>query len=191
MKNLLITLIIFLSSQSWAQDTIVHKSGEIEAVKILSLDLDSKLLVYSVGNDTIYTTTDSIDRYILHSDLGNSNIIPIPGDIIENSKDQNFKKRFRNTPLYDYGNFSISTNLTALANILPTNSRVTIEPELQLINKLSIKIPLTYGFKGHQEMGVIENLSYSEAEILRSYDLTRNTGYFQNQEISIKTMPKR
>ena len=46
---------------------------------------------------------------------------------------------------HQFGAFSIGTNLTALFRNRPYNSRLTIEPEYQFSDHLSIKLPLVIG----------------------------------------------
>jgi len=55
MKNLITTLLVLLSLQLMAQDTIVFRTGKVEEVKILSWKKESNLIVYISSNDTIYS----------------------------------------------------------------------------------------------------------------------------------------
>jgi len=55
MKNLITTLLVLLSLQLMAQDTIVFRTGKVEDVKILSWKKESNLIVYISSNDTIYS----------------------------------------------------------------------------------------------------------------------------------------
>ncbi len=69
MKNLITTLLVLLSLQLMAQDTIVFRTGKVEAVKILSLKKESNLIVYISSNDTIYSNLLNFDKIVLHSKL--------------------------------------------------------------------------------------------------------------------------
>ena len=69
MKNLITTLLVLLSLQLMAQDTLVHSQGNIEAVRILSLEKESNLIVYISSNDTIYSNLLNFDKIVLHSKL--------------------------------------------------------------------------------------------------------------------------
>ena len=69
MKNLITTLLVLLSLQLMAQDTIVFRTGKVEEVKILSWKKESNLIVYISSNDTIYSNLLNFDKIVLHSKL--------------------------------------------------------------------------------------------------------------------------
>ena len=64
MKNLITTLLVLLSLQLMAQDTIVFRTGKVEEVKILSWKKESNLIVYISSNDTIYSNLLNFDKIV-------------------------------------------------------------------------------------------------------------------------------
>jgi len=144
MKNLITTLLVLLSLQLMAQDTIVYNTGKVEAVKILSLKKESNLIVYISSNDTIYSNLLNFDKIVLHSKLEGSSDRVVNTASISNSTGEFNIKRSR-IHKYNYGQFSVSTNLTALIPLYVTGGRVTIEPEYRFNNFFSIKAPISIG----------------------------------------------
>jgi hypothetical protein len=127
-----------------AQDTIVFRTGKVEEVKILSWKKESNLIVYISSNDTIYSNLLNFDKIVLHSKLeGSSDPVVNTASISKRTSEVNIKRRRINK--YNYGQFSVSTNLTALIPLYLTGGRVTIEPEYRFNNFFSIKAPISIG----------------------------------------------
>ena len=144
MKNLITTLLVLLSLQLMAQDTLVHSQGNIEAVKILSLKKESNLIVYISSNDTIYSNLLNFDKIVLHSKLeGSSDPVVNTASISKRISEVNMKISGINK--YNYGQFSVSTNLTALIPLYLAGGRVTIEPEYRINELFSVKLPISIG----------------------------------------------
>lgn len=150
MRVLISTILLSMSFQTTAQDTIVHKSGKIEAVQVLNLDKGLKLMVYAIADDTIYMSTDNFEKYMIHSPSVKFKIEEKPLTV-ESSEEKQFENVAKRFPRYEYGKFSIGTNLFALMQFSGRNTRMTIEPEFTLSKKFSLKIPLTIGLSGFDE----------------------------------------
>ena len=151
MKNLITTLLVLLSLQLMAQDTIVFRTGKVEAVKILSLKKESNLIVYISSNDTIYSNLLNFDKIVLHSKLeGSSDPVVNTASISKRTSEVNMKISGINK--YNYGQFSVSTNLTALIPLYLAGGRVTIEPEYRFNNFFSIKAPISIGIPRNSQV---------------------------------------
>jgi hypothetical protein len=144
MKNLITTLLVLLSLQLMAQDTIVFRTGKVEEVKILSWKKESNLIVYISSNDTIYSNLLNFDKIVLHSKLeGSSDPVVNTASISKRTSEVNIKRSGINK--YNYGQFSVSTNLTALFPNYLAGGRVTIEPEYRINELFSVKLPISIG----------------------------------------------
>ena len=144
MKNLITTLLVLLSLQLMAQDTIVFRTGKVEEVKILSWKKESNLIVYISSNDTIYSNLLNFDKIVLHSKLeGSADPVMNTASISKRTSEVNIKRSGINK--YNYGQFSVSTNLTALIPLNLTVGRVTIEPEYRINELFSVKLPISIG----------------------------------------------
>ena len=144
MKNLITTLLVLLSLQLMAQDTIVFRTGKVEEVKILSWKKESNLIVYISSNDTIYSNLLNFDKIVLHSKLeGIFDPVVNTASISKRTSEVNIKRSGINK--YNYGQFSVSTNLTALIPLNLTVGRVTIEPEYRINELFSVKLPISIG----------------------------------------------
>jgi hypothetical protein len=142
MKNLITTLLVLLSLQLMAQDTIVFRTGKVEAVKILSWKKESNLMVYISSNDTIYSNLLNFDKIVLHSKLeGSADPVVNTASISKRTSEVNIKRS--GIKKYNYGQFSVSTNLTALIPLYLTGGRVTIEPEYRINELFSVKLPIS------------------------------------------------
>lgn len=172
MKIRFTLLVLLLSIGSFAQDTILHSSGEIEAVQILKLDKESNLIVYKSKNDTIYSSFKNIELFVVHSDLTekNTNLID---NVVESGVSKGYiapksKRVYKNT----YGTFSVSTNLTALIPFRYQANRITIEPEYRVNEFFSVKLPLSIGL----------------ASVMSSYQ--NYPGYFSQVYVDYSTPPE-
>lgn len=167
MKKLLTLSLIIFSFQLIAQDTIVHKSGKIEAVKIIQLDENLDFIVYKSGNDTIYSKVSNFENYKLHSvikDLSESpKMLKIDG-----SKNQIFEGLAKRFPRYQYGRFCIATNVVSPLRMNGRNSRITIEPEYRLNNYFSIKTAITLGLNNFDNTYDNQNESYNVSDWYRT-----------------------
>jgi len=152
-----------------AQDTLVHSTGKVEAVKILSLKKESNLIVFISSNDTIYSNLLNFDKIVLHSKLEGSSDPFVNTASISNSIGEFNIKRSR-IHKYNYGQFSVSTNLTALIPLDLAGGRVTIEPEYRFNNFFSIKAPISIGIPRNR----------------RPYD---SQPYFDSQYLNYSTGP--
>lgn len=197
LKYIIIILAIIVGHNTSAQDTIVSKSGKTEAVQIISLVPNSEIIVYKIGNDTIFSRIDNIEKYMLHSELGSLYELSISNDNIEHIENKKFTHQlFLKYPKFDYGKLSLSSNLGAALPLCVTNSRITIEPEYQLNKKLSIKVPIVFGlkksnrywyhFKDNKENWPGYHL-YSDYNIL-SWDVN---SYNQNPNATMENIPNR
>ena len=151
MKNIITTLLVLLSLQLMAQDTLVHSQGNFEAVRILSLKKESNLIVYISSNDTIYSNLLNFDKIIVHTQLDGSDDTFMNTASISNSIGEFNIKRSR-IHKYNYGQFSLSTNLTALIPLYLEGGRVTIEPEYRFNNFFSIKAPISIGIPRNSQI---------------------------------------
>jgi len=150
MKNLITTLLVLLSLQLMAQDTIVFRTGKVEEVKILSWKKESNLIVYISSNDTIYSNLLNFDKIVLHSKLeGSSDPVVNTASISKRTSEVNIKRSGINK--YNYGRFSVSTNLTALIPLNLTVGRATIEPEYRINELFSLKLPVSVGIPRNRQ----------------------------------------
>ena len=172
MKNLITTLLVLLSLQLMAQDTLVHSQGNIEAVKILSLKKESNLIVYISSNDTIYSNLLNFDKIVLHSKLeGSADPVMNTASISKRTSEVNIKRS--GIKKYNYGQFSVSTNLTALIPLNLTVGRVTIEPEYRINELFSVKLPISIGIPRNRRSYYVKKpnfdsqyLNYSTAPVM-------------------------
>ena len=172
MKNLITTLLVLLSLQLMAQDTIVFRTGKVEAVKILSLKKESNLIVYISSNDTIYSNLLNFDKIVLHSKLeGSADPVMNTASISKRTSEVNIKRS--GIKKYNYGQFSVSTNLTALIPLNLTVGRVTIEPEYRINELFSVKLPISIGIPRNRRSYYVKKpnfdsqyLNYSTAPVM-------------------------
>ena len=172
MKNLITTLLVLLSLQLMAQDTLVHSQGNIEAVRILSLEKESNLIVYISSNDTIYSNLLNFDKIVLHSKLeGSADPVVNTASISKRTSEVNIKRS--GIKKYNYGQFSVSTNLTALIPLNLTVGRVTIEPEYRINELFSVKLPISIGIPRNRRSYYVKKpnfdsqyLNYSTAPVM-------------------------
>ena len=172
MKNLITTLLVLLSLQLMAQDTIVFRTGKVEAVKILSLKKESNLIVYISSNDTIYSNLLNFDKIVLHSKLeGISDPVVNTASISKRTSEVNIKRS--GIKKYNYGQFSVSTNLTALIPLNLTVGRATIEPEYRINELFSVKLPVSIGIPRNRQSYYVKKpnfdsqyLNYSTAPVM-------------------------
>lgn len=150
MKNILLLSFIFFWIQLNAQDTIVYKSGETKAVQILKLKKESNLIVYTLGKDTIYSSFKNIERFTMNSKVNNESTEITSSGTDNISTKRVYVKKEVNVKTYDYGTFSISTNLAALLNLRYVSSRMTIEPEYRINENFSVKTPIYIGILPNQ-----------------------------------------
>lgn len=178
MKSILIILTFYSATLAFGQDTLVRKDGSILTVQILELDKNKELIVYQLDGQETVVSFNALKSYILHSDLSTSSsssksmpfVVPIDSRL-------NFKSK-SNIP-YRYGPWSVSTNLTALFNFGPTNSRLTVEPEYQFHPKFSLKVPLMFGMFNNYETGVRTSSFLTSS----SYGYSTPTNYPQMIEL--------
>ena len=172
MKNLITTLLVLLSLQLMAQDTIVFRTGKVEEVKILSWKKESNLIVYISSNDTIYSNLLNFDKIVLHSKLeGSADPVVNTASISKRTSEVNIKRS--GIKKYNYGQFSVSTNLTALIPLNLTVGRVTIEPEYRINELFSVKLPISIGIPRNRRSYYVKKpnfdsqyLNYSTAPVM-------------------------
>ena len=172
MKNLITTLLVLLSLQLMAQDTIVFRTGKVEEVKILSWKKESNLIVYISSNDTIYSNLLNFDKIVLHSKLeGSADPVMNTASISKRTSEVNIKRS--GIKKYNYGQFSVSTNLTALIPLNLTVGRVTIEPEYRINELFSVKLPISIGIPRNRRSYYVKKpnfdsqyLNYSTAPVM-------------------------
>ncbi len=153
MKSLVFILMLCLSMDSFGQDTLVKKDGSIVPVKILDLDETVGLITYEFEGQTVVASIASLESYRLHSVLTHEN-----DDVTTNSYREKLPSVLQANPKittrYDYGPWSVSSNLTALFNFGALNSRMSIEPEYTVNDYFSIKTPITFGIFNNYTIGV-------------------------------------
>jgi hypothetical protein len=174
MKNLITTLLVLLSLQLMAQDTIVFRTGKVEEVKILSWKKESNLIVYISSNDTIYSNLLNFDKIVLHSKLeGSADPVVNTASISKRTSEVNIKRS--GIKKYNYGQFSVSTNLTALIPLYLTGGRVTIEPEYRINELFSVKLPISIrtsrNIRSHYPKPYFDSqyLNYSTGPVMFGY----------------------
>lgn len=153
MKFILFFLTLCATTVVFGQDTLVKNNGSIVPVKILDLDEKLGLITYEIDGQTKVASLSSLQSYTLHSVLSHDNddlatnvyVVQLPVDFQVQEK-----KQLR----YTYSPWSVSTNLTALFNFGPTNSRLSIEPEYTVNDYFSVKTPLTFGVFNNYSIGV-------------------------------------
>ena len=186
MKNLITTLLVLLSLQLMAQDTLVHSQGNIEAVRILSLEKESNLIVYISSNDTIYSNLLNFDKIIVHTQLDGSYDTFMNTASISNSIGEFNIKRSR-IHKYNYGQFSVSTNLTALIPLYLAGGRVTIEPEYRFNNFFSIKAPISIGIpRNSQVYYQSPGFTYTYTDYSTPPTITHLPSIFKSEDVIVQ-----
>ncbi|TNE76093.1 MAG: hypothetical protein EP333_03220 [Bacteroidetes bacterium] len=137
-------------SSETVPDTIVKKDGTILIVSVLKVDLKQNIIRYEKEGSVITSSLDDIESYTAH----NPQFFNIPNNesVTLNFSEPELERVSKIK--YEYGPFSISSNLFALLPIVATNSRITIEPEYDLNQWFSIKIPMVIGITRSYSEGV-------------------------------------
>jgi hypothetical protein len=156
---------------SFGQDTLVLKDGIVLEVSIRDIS-DKGVISYSYGKTTNSIEPDKIMRYYYKGDWYRE----VDGEF-QKQKSSDLKLRgdfFRSNSSFNYGRFSISTNLIApfletdvfdwqkddrLVFRQYTNRTFTLEPEFRFHEKFSLKLPVTVGLTSPPQSGQNDDIS--------------------------------
>jgi hypothetical protein len=123
-------------------DTIIKSDGTVLQVDIIDIRKDTDVLIYNYNGKRTIVSLSSLQTYKLHSSLDekedNTNTTSVSA-----ISEAYFKPK--KVMQYEYGLWSLSTNLTALMPVDPMNVRMTIEPEYEINSRFSVKFPLMIG----------------------------------------------
>ncbi|MFT5820923.1 MAG: hypothetical protein ACI8ZM_002171 [Crocinitomix sp.] len=151
MQRLLIFLLLLTTQFSFGQDTLYLKTGEQRAVQIIELDTTVNLVGYVYQGDTIYATTESFEKVIYLGNLSSVGSLANTAVIQDSEATRaNIISKIKPNPKYLYGKWAISTNLTSVSrkselNHYSINPVFSVEPEYFLMDRLSLKMPLSFG----------------------------------------------
>ena len=136
-----------------AQDTLVYKSGEVQAVTIIEVDENLGIIGYVHNADTSFIDMKAISDYILHSTLGeNENALDM-SQTANNSPSHVKSVNIRNGRFskYTYGRYSVGANMLAPISAVLTGTQrfwsanVSLYAEYLVNDHFALRIPVRIG----------------------------------------------
>jgi hypothetical protein len=156
MKPVILLLLVLIAANSFGQDTLFYKDGNVKAVQIIEMDKLAKLVGYISEGDTIYAAISSFDRVVYAGRVSSSNGISKTAVIIDTEKAKDaVRSNVKLNPKYLYGKWAVSTNLTSCFEnggnfVFATNRVFSVEPEYFVHDRFSIKMPIHLGLEGDE-----------------------------------------
>ncbi|NOQ72542.1 MAG: hypothetical protein GQ574_11100 [Crocinitomix sp.] len=184
MKYLFLFLICSSAFLTNAQDTLYLKSGEHRPVKIIEIDSTLNIVGYVYQSDTLYAAINSFEKIIYKRKVNSAGSLISTAIINDSEKSKEaVLSKIKPNPKYLYGKWAISTNLTSYLGDGNTgrysiNPVFSIEPEYFIVDRLSLKMPISFGFptKDLTSYSIAHGFKYHN-----SPDKLPYVSYFQNR----------
>jgi hypothetical protein len=155
MKSFLSIILFFSAFPAFTQDTLFFPSGEIKVVELISVNQQTGIIYYRIGDKQEIRTIRSLKSFSNHLSIGNESFLnQIGSPEPENKKKFKSKSTFQDPSKYEYSKFSLGVNLLSPLSAVGYQFRRTISSnynqslffQYNLNDKIGIRLPVRIGF---------------------------------------------
>ncbi len=155
MKSFLSIILFFSAFPAFTQDTLYFPSGEIKVVEVISVNQQTGLIYYRIGDKQEIRTIRSLQSFTNHLNLGNESFLnQIGSPEPENKKKSKSKSTFQDPSTYEYSKFSLGVNLLSplsgagyrFRRTISSNYNQSLFFQYNLNDKIGIRLPVRIGF---------------------------------------------
>jgi hypothetical protein len=170
MKSFLSIILFFSAFPAFTQDTLFFPSGEIKVVEVISINQQTGLIYYRIGDKQEIRTIRSLKSFSNHLNLGNeSSLNQIGSPEPENKKKSKSKSTFQDPSTYEYSKFSLGVNLLSplsgagyrFRRTISSNYNQSLFFQYNLNDKIGIRLPVRIGFGQLKDTNFNYNNGYS------------------------------
>jgi hypothetical protein len=169
-KSLFYLLFLFGIFQSYAQDSLILKSGELKIVKLISVDKSYGIIIYQIDGQQTIQAISSIQSFTNHSGIGFVNM-PFQNTTHRDAETARIEALVRNKfySSYSYSNYSVGLNLLSSLSPFGKSVSVTIASNFNLSGYFQYNFNQNIGLRFPLRLGFNHLSNKSSQQLLHSY----------------------